>query len=116
MTTGERIRARRLQLGMTQEELGEKVGVKKAAINKYETGLVVNLKRSIIAKLAEALQLDPAALMGYDKAEEPFTRTHVSEDELKFALFGDDAQEVTDAQFEEVKRFAQFVMQRDGKK
>ena len=42
--------------------------------------------------------------------------TRVSDADLKFALFGDDAPEVTDAQFEEVKRFAQFVMQRDGKK
>ena len=116
MTTGERIKARRLQLGMTQEELGEKVGVKKAAINKYETGLVVNLKRTVIARLAEALQLDPAALMGYDKAEEPFAPTRVSEDELKFALFGDDAEEITDEMFEEVRQFAQFVKQRGAKK
>ena len=51
-----------------------------------------------------------------EDTEEPFTPTRVSEDDLKFALFGDDAGEVTDAQFEEVKRFAQFVRQRDGKK
>ena len=44
MTTGERIKAFRISLGMSQEELGELIGVKKAAINKYETGLVVNLK------------------------------------------------------------------------
>lgn len=70
MSTGERIRALRIQKGMSQEELGSRVGLKKAAINKYETGVVVNLKRSVIAKLADALETSPAYLMGweYDKA------------------------------------------------
>ena len=48
MTTGERIRQLRIEHQMTQEELGAKVGVQKAAIYKYENGLVVNLKRSIL--------------------------------------------------------------------
>lgn len=49
MTTGERIKELRLQKGLSQEELGAMIGVKKAAINKYETGVVVNLKRSTIS-------------------------------------------------------------------
>ena len=64
MTMGERIKALRTQQGLTQEELGEKVGVKKSAIYKYETGLVVNLKRSTIEKLAKALGVKPTYLMG----------------------------------------------------
>jgi len=63
--TAERIKALRLQRGMTQQELGEKIGVKKAAINKYETGLVVNLKRSTIGLLADALGVSPGYLMGW---------------------------------------------------
>ena len=66
MTTGERIKKLRLELGMSQEELGEKIGVQKAAINKYETGIVVNLKRGIIVKLAEALGVSASYLMGWD--------------------------------------------------
>jgi transcriptional regulator with XRE-family HTH domain len=67
MTTGERIKKARLELGMTQEELGEKVGVQKAAINKYETGIVVNLKRGVIVKLADVLNVTPEYLMGWDE-------------------------------------------------
>ncbi|MBR6766759.1 MAG: helix-turn-helix domain-containing protein [Clostridia bacterium] len=63
--TAERIRELRMQRRMTQQELGEKIGVKKAAINKYETGLVVNLKRSTIGLLAEALGVSPGYLMGW---------------------------------------------------
>ena len=67
MTTGERIRQLRVAHQMTQEELGAKVGVKKAAIYKYENGLVVNLKRSVIEKLALALDTTPTYLMGMEE-------------------------------------------------
>lgn len=64
MTTGQRIKQLRIAKGMSQEQLGNMVGVKKAAINKYESGLVVNIKRSTLAKLAEALDSDPVYLLG----------------------------------------------------
>lgn len=69
MTTGERIRQLRIEHQMTQEELGAKVGVQKAAIHKYENGLVVNLKRSILEKLALVLDTTPTYLMGMEDAE-----------------------------------------------
>lgn len=83
MTTGERIRQLRVSKGLSQEELGRKIGVQRAAINKYETGVVVNLKRSIIAKLAEALDTSPTYLMGWENSQEsipsdaiPFTPSY----------------------------------------
>ena len=66
MTTGEKIKQLRIALGMSQEELGKIVGVKKAAIYKYENGLVVNLKRSTIEKLASALGTTPMYLLNLD--------------------------------------------------
>lgn len=66
MTIGERIKYLRLQKKMTQEELGNKVGVGKQAIYKYETGLVTNLKQNVIAKLASALDVSPSYLMGWE--------------------------------------------------
>ena len=69
MTTGERIKQLRLSLGMTQEQLGEKIGVKKAAINKYETGIVVNLKKSTISSLAKALNVSPLFLLYEDDSD-----------------------------------------------
>ena len=69
MTTGERIRQLRIEHDMTQEELGAKIGVQKAAIYKYETGLVVNLKRSTLEKLAIVLETTPTYLMGMEDVE-----------------------------------------------
>ena len=70
-TIGERIKTARVNRDMTQEELGKKIGVQRAAINKYETGVVVNLKRSTIEALAQALDVDPIWLMGLNESGDP---------------------------------------------
>lgn len=57
MDIGRRIKEARLAKGLTQEELGNIVGLQKSAIAKYESGRVVNIKRSTLQKLAEALDL-----------------------------------------------------------
>lgn len=55
MGIGSRIRQARINKGMTQQELGELVGVQKSAIAKYESGRVVNIKHETMVKMAEAL-------------------------------------------------------------
>lgn len=60
---GERIKFARKQKGMTQEELGKVLGVSKSAIGKYEKGIVQNLKRSSLAKIAEVLEMNPVDLV-----------------------------------------------------
>lgn len=57
MEIGTLIKEARLSKGLTQEELGKIVGVQKSAIAKYENGRVVNIKRSTLSKLAQALDL-----------------------------------------------------------
>lgn len=73
MTTGERIKARRQELGMTQSELGERLGIQKSAISKIERGAVVNLKRDTIARLCTVLDCTPSYLMGWE-TENEYTR------------------------------------------
>ena len=71
MTTGQRIRQLRLAAKLSQEELGAMVGVRKAAIHKYETGLVVNLKQITVERLAAALGTTPAYLLGLEQPPLP---------------------------------------------
>ena len=66
MDMGDRIKKLRLEKDLTQEELGKLIGVKKAAVQKYESGLVQNIKRSKIQLLANALGVSPAYLMGWE--------------------------------------------------
>lgn len=66
MGMAERIKERRLAMNFTQEELAQKLGLQKSAIAKYENGRVENIKRSIIAEMANILECNPAYLMGWD--------------------------------------------------
>ena len=68
MKTADKIKALRIQKGMTQEELGKACGVQRAAINKYEKGTVVNIKRSVLQKLADALSVSPVDLLDDEEA------------------------------------------------
>lgn len=66
MTTYERIKQLRLQKGLTQQALAEKIGYKSStAITKIEAG-ERNINRSKIVDLANALGTTPAYLMGWD--------------------------------------------------
>lgn len=70
MDIGERIKYRREQLELTQEELARKIGYKsKTSINKIELG-VQNLKQSKIKAIADALQTTPGYIMGWEGIDE----------------------------------------------
>ena len=69
MTVGERIRQRRLELKMTMEELGEKIGVQKSAINKYEKD-DIDMKASKIKALHDVLGLSYLELLDDEDSEE----------------------------------------------
>ena len=66
-----RIKERRLALNLTQEELAQRLGLQKSAIAKYESGRVENIKRSVLAKMAEILECSPTYLMGWDDEQPP---------------------------------------------
>jgi len=66
MTMGERIKYLRMREKMTQEQLGDVLGVQKSAIRKYEKGEVENIKRSTIKKMSEIFDVSPCFLMGWD--------------------------------------------------
>lgn len=66
MEIGEKIKHLRTRQGMTLEELGEKVGVGKSTVRKWETGAIANMRHNKIASLADALNVSPSYLMGWE--------------------------------------------------
>lgn len=60
------IREKRLELGLTYEELGKIVGVSKSTVRKWETGMIKNITKVNILALAKALNVSPALLIGWD--------------------------------------------------
>lgn len=73
LNSGGRIKELRLLNNLTQEELGDKVGVKKAAVQKWESGVTTNLRRSTIQKLSELFDVSPSYLMGMTNSKNPST-------------------------------------------
>lgn len=63
MNIGEKIRAARVSRDMTQDELGHLLGVQKSTIAKYESGRIVNIKRSTLKKISDILNIRPSELI-----------------------------------------------------
>lgn len=72
--TGETIKNLRIKNNLSQEELGLLLGVKRAAVNKWETGRVQNIKKSILIKLAEIFKVQPSMF---------FTPTEQEQEKIK---------------------------------
>ena len=66
MDIGEKIHQLRLEKGWTLEELGEKVGVGKSTIKRWESGIIANMRRDKIALIANAFGVSPTYLMGWE--------------------------------------------------
>lgn len=74
MDVGQKIKELRKERGYTLEELGQKVGVGKSTVRKWETGAIANMRRDKISRLASALGVSPAYIIG---CEEPAAVTFV---------------------------------------
>lgn len=66
---GAKIKYLRLLNKMSQEELGQRVGVQRAAINKYEKGSVINIPIATIEKIAQVFDVSPTYIVGWDQTE-----------------------------------------------
>lgn len=71
MDMGNRIKELRIAAGLTQTELGEKLGIGSSAVAKYEKGRVKNIKQSTIAKMADIFGCTPSHVMALDDDQPP---------------------------------------------
>jgi len=131
-TWGERIKVARESAGLTQEQLGKKLGITGVTIMRYEKNQR-QPRLEQLGRIALALGTTVYEMMGQDwdgwtvidksdsfdedpfKTEKARTRDsarQIDDEDIKFALFGGDG-EITDAMYEEVKRFAQMVKLRE---
>lgn len=73
MNLGERLKNRRMELGLTLEQVGEIAKVSKSTVMKWETGFIENMRRNKIILLAEALQVSPLWIIGLE--DESYTNS-----------------------------------------
>lgn len=112
---GEKIRNARKVLGLTQRQLADRLGVSNTSISNWEKGLS-RPDADLIQELCRVLQLQPNDFYGTNEVNSQASgesRRPVSDEDIKFALFGGDG-DISDAMFDEVKRFAAFLKQREA--
>ena len=66
MTTGERLKLRRKEIGFSAEKVADQLGVSPATIYRYEKGDIEKVPVDSLAELAKILQTTPAYLMGLE--------------------------------------------------
>lgn len=80
MDMGDKIHKLRCEQELTLEELGNKVGVGKSTVRKWEKGIIANMKRDKIISVAEALDTTPAYLMGWEETTDPYWKNETDKE------------------------------------
>ena len=64
MTIGERIKQRRMALGLSADQVAEQLNVDRTTVFRYERGAISKVPTDTLAKLAQILYTSPTYLMG----------------------------------------------------
>jgi len=111
MNIGQKIKYARLKKGYTQEELGQKIGVQKSAVAKYESGRVVNIKRSTLVKLSQILGIPPVELVT-DINEKPVETANKLADiflDTKLMQMIEEYQQLEESKKEQVREYVHLL-------
>ena len=116
MGFGEKLRKARERCGMTQQQVADIMQIDKSTYCGYETGKrQPDVQKIKILSQILGVSGDELLETGYEKAPTSEGERTISDNDIKFALFGGDG-EITDAMFEEVRQFAAFVKNREAQK
>lgn len=93
------------------------IGISKGLLTDLKMGRRTGISAVTAQKIAEYFGVSVAFLLGkeIEKAPAETGKRSVSDDDIKFALFGGDG-EITDAMYDEVRGFAAYVKQREANK
>ena len=99
MTIGEKIKQLRKNKGLTQSELGDLLGVKKAAVQKYESNQVQNLKQAVIKKLCEVFDKTPSYFIfdDFDSELEKELKTELEFIQIVQKKYGEEVYHILEA-------------------
>lgn len=121
MTTGQRIKQRRKQLGISADILAEKLGVSRSTVFRYESGEIEKMPIDIIKPIAEVLQTSTGYLLGWDAPPEdtagarpPGPKAEFA-DKL-FAAYGDTPPNLSQNAMEDVADYLRFVAEKERRK
>lgn len=92
-------------------------GISKSLVTKWKTHQTDLPSPDVLNKLSKYFEISVSELLGEKLENMPAEsgKNKLTDKEIMFALFGG-SERITDAMYEEVKDFAQFVLQREIRK
>lgn len=99
----QRLRELRLRIRMPQTKLASKLGVSQQTVAKWESGISTPNPETV-AELAKVLRSSADYLLGISEQ-----RNAESIDGIKFALWGGDADKISDEMLADVMRYARYI-------
>ena len=105
---------RKITLALAVRILRNWLGFRRSVLSDLKNGRKKSLDTTTLMKIAEYFNVSVDYLLTGEEIKKAPTdgERAVSDDDIKFALFGGDG-EITDAMYDEVKRFAQMVKLRE---
>ena len=73
---GQRIKARRKQLGLTQKQLAELVDLSEGSVSRYESGSIKDAPTQKLNDFAKALSIEVAWIIGFKPQTDKFQLAH----------------------------------------
>lgn len=124
MTVGERIRARRKELGMSADTLAEKLGVSRSTVFRYENGDIEKLPADALEPIAGILHTSVAELMGWGTTSRLYNYVeHFSGEkesspqptskDILIGKLSTQLQGMTDDEIKQVLSYAKFLQSKD---
>lgn len=110
MDIGEKIKYYRKQCGLTQKELGERLGVSASMIGQYENS-TRNPKMETIQKIADVLGISAGSLVELPNHEEPYYLDDDAREMVEFLHNNPDYKVLFDASRNVKKEDIDFVKQ-----
>lgn len=119
-TLYENIMALCKERGIKGANLANDIGISKGLLTDLKKGRRTGVSATTAQKIASYFGVSVGYLLGEETEETEETPTttgqrQITDDEIKFALFGGDG-EISDAMLEEVRNFAAFIKRREDQK
>lgn len=120
MNIGERIKKRRQALGLSVDEVAQKLGKNRATIYRYESNSIEKLPTQILEPLAKALNTTPAYLLGWDESHQGYytdPETAAYAEELRtnpnLRIMFSAAKDITKEQMQKTVEYIEFLKSKE---
>lgn len=103
----ERIRNRRLEMGLSYQDMQDLTGISKSTWQRYETGYIKNLGIDKLDLVAKVLNTTPGYLMGWEKPKK--------QNQIETIAAHFEGEEFTEDDKEDIENFIKYVLSKKKK-